>query len=113
MLDKLEAIDSRLQFQHEVLQADKPSLAMFYALWCPHCRSLAPIMNRLAEEYKDDVKFVKVDIDDRPELSEQFGVEAVPTVILFQYGQMVEQWLGEQHERTFADALDALLAGQR
>ena len=73
-------------FEQEVLKADKPVLVDFWASWCGPCRMLSPIVDQLAEE-RDDVAFGKVNVDEQPELAEQFKVMTIPSLFVFQNGE--------------------------
>ncbi len=83
-----------LNFDSEVLQADKAVLVDFTATWCGPCRQLAPIIDQLAEELGDDAKVGKLDIDESPLTAGKFGVRGVPTVMVFRNGQRTEQHVG-------------------
>ena len=77
------------QFVNEVLRADRPVLADFYASWCPPCRMLTPVLDRLAEEFAGQVDIVKVNIDEERSLADYYRISAVPTLILFRDGRPV------------------------
>jgi len=81
-------------FPTEVLQADKPVLVDFGAVWCSPCKMLDPLVAELADEWGDKVKVVKVDVDYNPELAMQYQVMGVPTLILFVNGQPRERVSG-------------------
>ena len=93
-------------FAAEVLQSQQPVLVDFYADWCPPCRLLAPMLDRLADEYAGRIKFVKVNSDQEPELAEQFGITGLPTVLLFENGQQVGQFVGLPQEDDLRQQLD-------
>ena len=76
-------------FNSEVLQSDKPVLLDFWATWCGPCRMLSPIVDQVADE-RPDVKVGKVNVDEQPELAERFGVETIPTLLVFRNGQAGE-----------------------
>ena len=71
----------------EVLQADTPVLVDFHAVWCGPCKVLAPIVEKLADEFEGKLKVGKVDIDAAPKLAQKYGIRSVPTVIVFQNGE--------------------------
>ncbi len=81
-------------FEQEVLQSDVPVLVDFYADWCGPCRALAPVIEELAHEMAGRLKVAKLDVDQNERLSTKFGVQSIPTLILFQNGQEVERLVG-------------------
>jgi thioredoxin 1 len=97
-------------FEQEVLQSDKPAIIDFWAEWCAPCRVIAPIVNELAEEYGDRVKIVKMDIESNPNTPGQYGVRAIPTVLAFQKGQVVEQLQGARPKADFEAMVSKLLS---
>src|SRR5216110_2307008 len=81
-------------FADEVLQSDKPVLVDFWAEWCGPCRAIAPLLDEVASERQQDLRVVKVNVDENPELATRFGVRSIPTLILFQHGQPQAQRVG-------------------
>lgn len=81
-------------FEAEVVNSDKPVLLDFWADWCPPCKMVKPIIESLAEEYKDKIKVAKVDVDAEKELAERFNISSIPTMIVFNNGEMVKQQVG-------------------
>ncbi len=98
-------------FEQEVLGASQPILVDFWAEWCMPCKALGPTLDELASEYAGRAKVGKVNVDDNSSLSVKFGINAIPTIILFKNGQVVEKFVGLRSKRDYASALDAALAG--
>ncbi len=80
-------------FQEEVLNSDKPVLVDFWAPWCGPCRMVLPIIEEIAEE-NEDIKVAKINVDEEPELANQFGVMTIPTLYVFKNGQAVNHRSG-------------------
>ena len=95
-------------FQSEVLHSDKPVLVDFWAEWCSPCRILSPTIDQLADEYSGKVKVGKVDTDSNREISVQYGISAIPTVILFKDGEVQKKFVGLQSKGDFVAAIEAL-----
>ena len=81
-------------FEQLVLQADKPVLVDFWATWCMPCRMLAPTIEEIAEEFSDEVKVCKVNIDDEPSLATKFGITSIPTLLVIKNGEVVKTSVG-------------------
>ncbi len=93
-------------FGEQVLQSDQPVLVDFWAEWCAPCRALGPVIESLAEDYDGRAKVAKVDVDANREIAMQFGIRSIPTVILFDNGQIVDTFVGVRPKNDYAASLD-------
>jgi thioredoxin 1 len=76
-----------LNFENEVVKSEVPFLLDFSAVWCGPCKALAPVVERVADEYKGKVRVGKLDIDDSPGVAAKFGIKGVPTIVVFKGGK--------------------------
>ena len=81
-------------FEQEVLKSEKPVLVDFWAPWCGPCRAVGPVVEDLAEAYKGRVKVGKINIDDNPKTATTYGVMSIPTLILFNKGDIMDKLIG-------------------
>ncbi|MBY3273634.1 MULTISPECIES: thioredoxin [Rhizobium] len=81
-------------FQSEVLESEKPVVVDFWAAWCGPCIMIAQVLEEIAVELEGKVKFVKLNVDENPELASQFGVESIPTLAIFKRGELVDKLVG-------------------
>src|ERR1700733_11738537 len=93
-------------FEAEVVNSETPVLVDFWAEWCGPCRMLAPTIDELAEEYKGKIKVGKVDTDSNRNTAMRFSISAIPTVIVFNKGQIVQKLSGLRPKREFKTILD-------
>jgi len=93
-------------FQDEVIKSKTPVLIDFWAEWCGPCKMIAPVVDELAKKYEGKLRVGKLDVDSQPNVTDQFGVQGIPTLILFKNGQPVQQIVGFKTK----DQLDAVLA---
>ena len=97
-------------FPGEVLQSATPVLVDFWAEWCGPCKAVAPILDELAEEYDGRVKIAKVNIDEQQEIATQYGIRAIPTLLLFDKGQVADQIVGLRSKRDLKASFDRVAA---
>ena len=89
----------------------KPVFLDFWAEWCGPCKMLAPTFERLAEKYGEQVTFAKVNVDELPDIANQFGIRSIPTLILLQSGNVVEKLVGLRSEQELAQVLTCFANG--
>ncbi|MGH2375036.1 MAG: thioredoxin [bacterium] len=100
---------TRDTFEAEVLRAEVPVLADFWAEWCGPCRMIAPIVEDLAREYAGRVKVAKVDVDENPQLAVEYGIMSIPTLGLFWHGKLVDRFIGYMPTAQLKQRLEAAL----
>jgi len=96
-------------FDNTVHNSDVPVLVDFWAPWCGPCRMIAPIIQELADEYADKAKICRLDTDEARDSAMEFGISAIPTIILFKDGQVQKKWVGLTSKKDLAEAIDELL----
>ena len=92
-------------FDRTVMQSEKTVLIDFWAGWCGPCRMLAPIIDKIAEEYADTVTVGKINVDEQPQLAAAFGVESIPTLIAFKNGVPLGALVGLQTKESVIDLI--------
>ena len=96
-------------FEQEVTKSDIPVLIDFWAVWCGPCKMIAPFVTELAGEYEGKIKVGKVDVDSNPQISMNYGIRSIPTLLVFKDGKVVDQIIGAVPKQAIAAKLDAQL----
>ena len=96
-------------FDQEVAKSNIPVLIDFWAVWCGPCKMIAPFVEELAGEYEGKIKIGKVDVDSNPQISMNYGIRSIPTLLVFKDGKVVDQIIGAVPKQAIAAKLDAQL----
>lgn len=103
----LELTDSN--FEENVINADKPALVDFWAVWCGPCRMVGPLVEEIANEYDGKAIVGKVDVDNNPEVAAKYGIRNIPTILFMKGGEVVDKQVGAVSKDVLAQKLDALM----
>lgn len=98
-------------FDNEVLNSELPVLVDFWAEWCGPCRMVSPIVEELAEEYEGKAKFAKVDVDENAEISMEYNIRSIPSLLFFKDGEVVDQVVGAVPKSKLKKKLENQLNG--
>ena len=97
-------------FAQQVLQSDKPVLIDFWAEWCAPCRMLGPVIESLSSDYEGRVTVAKLDVDANQQVAMQYGIRSIPTVMLFDKGQVVDTLVGVRPKADYETSINNALA---
>lgn len=103
----LEITDAN--FEELVLKSDKPVLVDFWAEWCGPCRMIGPVVEELSHDYAEKAVIGKVNVDENPGVSAQFGIRSIPTILFIKNGEIVDKNVGAAPKSQLASKLDAIL----
>jgi thioredoxin 1 len=94
MSSQLLGVATDDNFESEVLKSDKPVLVDFWAPWCGPCKAIGPVVEEIAEQFKDNIKVMKLNVDDNQKTSVNYAVRSIPTLILFKEGRVLDTLIG-------------------
>ncbi len=97
-------------FREEVMESEKPVIIDFWAEWCMPCRMLAPIFEELSKEYGNRMKFAKLNVDETPEIAQTFGIQGIPTLLIFHKGKVIERIVGLLPKERLGEIIESILS---
>lgn len=100
------------QFDRQVLQQAKPVIIDFWAPWCGPCKAMAPVFGELAAEYAGKMIFAKCNVDENQSVANRYGIKAIPTLMIFQGGQLANTITGLASRRSLEEAIHSTIAGE-
>ncbi|HBV68231.1 MAG TPA: thioredoxin [Clostridiales bacterium] len=109
MAEKIKYVNSTQEFD-DILGKEKLVLVDFWATWCAPCRMIAPIIEKLSDQYDGKITVAKVDVDQQQELSIRYGIQSIPTVILFKDGKIAAKEIGVKPLASFTKMVDSYIA---
>lgn len=95
-------------FQAEVLESDKLTIVDFWAEWCGPCRAIGPVISELSKEYEGTVKVGKLNVDQNPQVSTNYGITSIPAILFLKNGKVVDKLVGAQPKANFVKKIEAL-----
>lgn len=106
-MDPIKITDAN--FEEEVLKSDIPVLIDFWAVWCGPCKMIAPYVEEIAKEYDGKIKVGKLDVDNNPQTSVNYGIRSIPTLLIFKNGKVADQIMGAVPKNLITAKLDMQL----
>jgi len=102
------------EFNEEVLEASTQKLIIldFYADWCPPCKMLHPVLQKISEEFKDKIKILRVDVDKNPFLAQKYNISAIPSIKIFKNKNIVSEFLGFKTYEEVKEIIDSVLKNE-
>ena len=97
-------------FRKEVIESEKPVIVDFWAEWCMPCRMLTPIFEELSKEYGNRMKFAKLNVDEVPEIAQAFGIQGIPTLLIFHKGKVIERIVGLLPKERLGEIIENILS---
>lgn len=98
-------------FEAEIIKGKIPAIVDFWAEWCPPCRLIAPIFEKISAEYKGRLKFAKVNVDENRNLAEKYEIKAIPSLVVFDNGKEIERIMGALKEEHLKAKINDILVG--
>ncbi len=98
-------------FETEVIQSDRPVLVDFWAEWCAPCRMLAPTIDEIAQDYADQIKVGKLNVDHHGDIAARFAIRGIPTILVFQNGEVHDQMVGAGSKENILKMIEKVASG--
>ncbi len=109
MAEKIRTINNTQEFDN-IIKQNRYVLTEFWAEWCTPCRMVAPVIEKVAEQYRGKINVAKVNIDEQQELAVRYGIQSIPTIILFKEGRVASKEIGVKPLSSFAKMIDSNIA---